>query len=120
MIDQRYLVSWNNKQARGFASSDTNAFSSAYRSQLLSDRVRKAIRGERKLDLPGLIDIMEVAGTGDLRAHVALPLALRIIGRPSDAGCAQRWSSCARGAVPAGCAATATATASMTTATRSL
>jgi acyl-homoserine lactone acylase PvdQ len=85
VIDQRYLVNWNNKQARGFASSDTNTYSSAYRSQLLSDRVRKAIRGERKLTLPGLIDIMEVAGTGDLRAHVALPLALRIIGRPKDA-----------------------------------
>jgi acyl-homoserine lactone acylase PvdQ len=85
VVDQRYLVNWNNKQARGFASSDTNAYSSAYRSQMLSDRVRKAIRGQRKLTLPGLIDIMEVAGTGDLRAHVALPLALRIVGRPKDA-----------------------------------
>jgi acyl-homoserine lactone acylase PvdQ len=85
VVDQRYLVNWNNKQARGFASSDTNAYSSAYRSQLLSDRVRKAIRGQRKLTLPELIDIMEVAGTGDLRAHVALPLALRIIGVPKDA-----------------------------------
>ena len=85
VIDQRYLVNWNNKQARGFASSDTNTYSSAYRSQLLSDRVRRAIRGERKLTLPGLIDVMEVAGTGDLRAHVALRAALRIIGRPKDA-----------------------------------
>ena len=24
--------------------------------------------------LPGLIDVMEVAGTGDLRAHAVLPL----------------------------------------------
>ena len=39
----------------------------------------------RKLTLPRAIDIMEVAGTDDLRAHVALPLALRIIGRPKDA-----------------------------------
>ena len=28
---------------------------------------------------------MEVAGTGDLRAHSVLPLALRVIGRPKDA-----------------------------------
>jgi acyl-homoserine lactone acylase PvdQ len=84
VIDQRYLVNWNNKQARGYASSDTNAYSSAYRSELLSDRVRRALAGDRKLTLPGLIDIMEVAGTGDLRAHVALPLALRIIGMPRD------------------------------------
>jgi acyl-homoserine lactone acylase PvdQ len=85
VVDQRFLVNWNNKQARGFASSDTNSYSSAYRSQLLSDRVRRAIRGSRKLTLPRAIDIMELAGTDDLRAHVALPLALRIIGRPKDA-----------------------------------
>ena len=27
---------------------------------------------------------MEVAGTGDLRAHVDLPLALRVLGKPRD------------------------------------
>ena len=85
VVDQRYLVNWNNKQARGFASADTSAYSSTYRSKLLSDRVRKAIAGERKLTLSGLIDIMAVAGTGDLRAHSVLPLALRIVGRPKDA-----------------------------------
>jgi acyl-homoserine lactone acylase PvdQ len=84
VVDQRFLVNWNNKQARGFASSDTNAYSAAYRSQMLSDRVRRALRGDRKLALPGLIDIMEVAGSGDLRAHVALPLALDVIGEPRD------------------------------------
>ena len=31
-----------------------------------------------------MIDAMELAGTTDLRAHVDLPLALRIIGRPKD------------------------------------
>jgi acyl-homoserine lactone acylase PvdQ len=82
VVDQRFLVSWNNKQARGYASSDTHAFSAAYRSQMLSDRVRRALRGDRKLTLPGLIDIMEVAGTGDLRAHAALPLALDVIDEP--------------------------------------
>jgi acyl-homoserine lactone acylase PvdQ len=85
VTDQRFLVNWNNKQARGYASAETNAYSSVYRSQMLSDRVREAIRGERKLTLPGLIDIMEVAGTGDLRAHSVLPLALRIVGTPKDA-----------------------------------
>jgi acyl-homoserine lactone acylase PvdQ len=84
-LDQRYLVNWNNKQARGYASSDVNAYSSAYRSDMLEDRLRAAIAGERKITLPGLIDVMEVAGTGDLRAHAALPLALELIGRPRDA-----------------------------------
>jgi acyl-homoserine lactone acylase PvdQ len=84
VVDQAYLVNWNNKQARGFRSADANAYSSTYRSVLLEDRVKAAIAGDRKLDLPGLIDAMEVAGTGDLRAHVDLPLALRIIGTPRD------------------------------------
>jgi acyl-homoserine lactone acylase PvdQ len=84
VVDQSYLVNWNNKQARGYASADANAYSSAYRSDMLEDRVRAAIAGDRKLTLPGLIDIMQVAGTGDLRAHSALPLALEILGRPRD------------------------------------
>jgi acyl-homoserine lactone acylase PvdQ len=84
VIDQRYLVNWNNKQARGFRASDTVTYSSTYRSVLLEDRVKKAIRGARKLTLPKAIDIMEVAGTDDLRAHAVLPLALKVVGRPRD------------------------------------
>ncbi len=98
----------------------TNAYSSVYRSQMLSDRVKAAIKGERKLTLPGLIDIMEVAGTGDLRAHSVLRLALRIIGKPKDATAARGGRRrCGRGAGRAGCARTPTATASTTTPTPS-
>ena len=85
VIDQRYLVNWNNKQARGFRASDTVMYSSTYRSVLLEDRAKAAIRGARKLTLPKAIDIMELAGTTDLRAHAVLPLALKVIGRPRDA-----------------------------------
>ncbi len=84
VIDQRYLVSWNNKQAKGFRGADSNTFSSAYRSLLLEDRLKPLIRGARKTTLPAMIDAMEQAGTTDLRAHVDLPLALRIIGTPRD------------------------------------
>jgi acyl-homoserine lactone acylase PvdQ len=84
VVDQRYIISWNNKQAHGLRGPDENVFSSAYRSLLLEDRVKGALRGGRKLTLPETIDIMEVAGTTDLRAHVVLPLALRIIGTPAD------------------------------------
>jgi hypothetical protein len=83
-IDQRYLVNWNNKQARGFRGPDENVFSSVYRSQMLEDRLKAAIKGKRKLTLPGLIDVMEMAGSTDLRAHAVLPLALKILGRPKD------------------------------------
>ena len=72
VIDQRYLVSWNNKQAKGFRGADSNTFSSAYRSLLLEDRLKALVKGRRKTTLPAMIDAMELAGTTDLRAHVDL------------------------------------------------
>jgi acyl-homoserine lactone acylase PvdQ len=84
VIDQKYLINWNNKQARGFRASDSVMYASTYRSVLLEDRAKRAIRGSRKLTLPKAIDIMELAGTSDLRAHAVLPLALKIVGRPRD------------------------------------
>jgi len=82
VIDQRYLVNWNNKQARGYRASDSVMYSSTYRSVLLEDRLKRAIRGGRKVTLPQAIDIMELAGTADLRAHAVLPAALRMVGQP--------------------------------------
>jgi hypothetical protein len=84
VVDQRYLVSWNNKQAKGFRGADSNTFSSAYRSLLLEDRLKALVKGPRKATLPAMVDAMELAGVTDLRAHVDLPLALKIIGRPKD------------------------------------
>ena len=83
-VDQKYLISWNNKQARAYRGPDENVFSSVYRSLLLEDGLKAKLRDGHKLTLPEVIDVMEVAGTGDLRAHTVLPLALRIIGRPKD------------------------------------
>ena len=84
VIDQKYLVSWNNKQAKGFRGADSNTFSSAYRSLLLEDRLKPLIKGKRKTTLAEMVNAMELGGSTDLRAHVDLPLALRIIGRPGD------------------------------------
>jgi hypothetical protein len=84
VIDQEYIISWNNKQARGFRSSDETVYTSTYRSVLLEDRLKAALAGGRKVDLAGAIDIMEEAGTSDLRAHAVLPLALEILGTPRD------------------------------------
>ena len=78
-------MSWNNRQALGFAGPDENVFSSVYRSLLLEDPLKARLRGGRKLTLPEVVDIMEVAGTGDLRAHSVLPVALRVVGRPRGA-----------------------------------
>jgi len=85
VIDQSYITNWNNKQARGFRASDANfSYGPLYRSQLLEDRIRRGIRGRRKMTLPRLIDAMEDAGTVDLRGDKILPWMLRALGKPRD------------------------------------
>ncbi|MEA2309733.1 MAG: hypothetical protein QOI65_2019, partial [Thermoleophilaceae bacterium] len=84
-IDQRFLTSWNNKQAPGFRTSDSKwSYNSVFRSQSLDERVRKGIRGKRKLDLVGLVSAMEDAGTVDLRGRRDMPFALKILGNQKD------------------------------------
>jgi acyl-homoserine lactone acylase PvdQ len=84
VINQDWITSWNNKQAKGFAGADSNLFSSVFRSQLLDRQIEQRLKGDKKLDLPGLVDAMEEAGTTDLRGQEDLPLALKVIGTPSD------------------------------------
>jgi Penicillin amidase len=82
VIDQRYLTSWNNAQARGYRSADDNfTFQSLFRSIPLDDRVKPRIKGKRKISLQGLIDSMEDAGTVDLRGDSVLPWVLRMVRR---------------------------------------
>jgi hypothetical protein len=85
VVDQRYITSWNNKQARGTRAADSQwGYSSVYRSQPLDDRIRRATRHGRKMRLVDLINAMEDAGTVDLRADKPLRVALRVIGKPRD------------------------------------
>ncbi len=80
VINQRYLTSWNNKQARDYRASDSNfGYSSHYRSQPLDDRIKRRIAGKRKMGLHDLAEAMEDAATVDLRADKVLPLALRVL-----------------------------------------
>lgn len=85
VINQSYLVNWNNKGAKGFRAADSNwEYSSIYRSKMLEDRVKRDTAGKRKMTLPQLVDDMEVAGYTDLRGASVLPYALRVLGRPKD------------------------------------
>jgi acyl-homoserine lactone acylase PvdQ len=84
VVDQPTLTSWNNRQAPGYAGADSNVYSSVYRSQMLDRQIAVRLKGGHKLTLPELVDAMEVAGTVDLRGMTALPLALRVLGTPSD------------------------------------
>jgi hypothetical protein len=80
-VDPRYLISWNNKQARGWAAADDHwAYGPIYRSQLIERYVRKAIKGPRKMSLPQLVQAMEEPATEDIRAVKLLPLILRAMG----------------------------------------
>ncbi len=86
-VDQAWATDWNNKQARGYAAADDNwGYGTAYRSQLLADRVRPLVSAGRRATAPQLVSAMEDAATVDLRADAALPLALRVLGRPRDVG----------------------------------
>ncbi|MCW3003058.1 MAG: Penicillin amidase [Conexibacter sp.] len=84
VANQDYITSWNNRQAEGFAGADSNLFSSVFRSQMLDRQIDARLQGGAKLDLPGLADAMEEAGTTDLRGQEDLPLALKVIGAPAD------------------------------------
>jgi acyl-homoserine lactone acylase PvdQ len=86
VVDQNWITSWNNKQAPGTRAADGQwGFSSVYRAQPLSDRIRRGVRGKRKMSLVDLINAMEDAGTVDLRADKPMRLALKVIGsKPAD------------------------------------
>ncbi|MBA2240770.1 MAG: penicillin acylase family protein [Solirubrobacterales bacterium] len=80
VVDQDYLSSWNNKQAKGYAASDDNyAYGSVYRSDSLDERIERGIKGQRKMNLVELVQAMEDAGTVDLRGSQVLPWALRVV-----------------------------------------
>ncbi|MBF4161864.1 penicillin acylase family protein [Nocardioides acrostichi] len=79
-----YIVNWNNKLARGFASSSqVYGDGSVYRSRTLEDRLRDLVRrgGVHRSDLVGA---MMDAATVDVRGAYVLPDVLEVIGKPQD------------------------------------
>jgi hypothetical protein len=80
-VNQPFLTSWNNKQARDYRAADDNfAYGSVHRSEPLDDRITAGIGGAESMTLSELVDAMEDAGTVDLRADKVLPFALQLIG----------------------------------------
>jgi acyl-homoserine lactone acylase PvdQ len=83
--NQPYITSWNNKQAPDYDSADDQyGYGPIYRSQPLDDQIESRIAGAAKMNLPELIDSMELAGTTDLRAAKLLPLMLQVVGTPTE------------------------------------
>jgi len=84
-VDQRYLVSWNNKQAPGFAAADDKfTFGPIYRSQMIERRVKRAIRGPRRMRLEQLVQAMEEPATQDIRGVKLVPILAKAMGKPKD------------------------------------
>jgi acyl-homoserine lactone acylase PvdQ len=85
VVDQNWMTSWNNKQAPGFRSSDSQwGYGPIYRSQLLDESLKPQVKGRRKTTLAGVINAMENAGTIDMRANRLLPLAFKLLGKPKN------------------------------------
>jgi acyl-homoserine lactone acylase PvdQ len=84
-VDPPFLVSWNNKQAPGWAAADDKySYGPIFRSQMISDKVKAAIKGKRKISIVQLIQAMEEPATQDLRGYRLLPIVFKAIGKPKS------------------------------------
>jgi acyl-homoserine lactone acylase PvdQ len=82
-VDPPFLVSWNNKQAPGWAAADDKyGYGPLFRSQMISDKVRAATKGPKRMSIVQLIQAMEEPATQDLRGYRLLPTIFRAVGRP--------------------------------------
>ncbi len=83
--DQRYLVSWNNKQAPRFAAADdVFGYGPVYRSQMIEAFVRKATAGKAKMTIEQLVQAMEEPASQDIRGVKLVPLLRRTLGKIAD------------------------------------
>lgn len=86
VVDPPYLVSWNNKQAPGWAAADDIfSYGPDHRQQMLVAFVRRALKGGKKMELHQLVQAMEEPATQDLRALRDLPIIRKVIGKRGDA-----------------------------------
>jgi acyl-homoserine lactone acylase PvdQ len=85
-VDPEFLVSWNNKQAPEWAAADDKYdYGPIFRSQMISDRVKAAIKGNKKMNIAQLVQAMEEPASEDLRGYRLLPVILKAIGKPKSA-----------------------------------
>ncbi len=83
--DQPYQVSWNNKQAPGWAAADDQwGYGPIFRSSLIADRVKHDIAGGHKMNIAQLVQSMDEPATEDIRAVELLPIILKAIGHPRN------------------------------------
>lgn len=77
-VDQDYYISWNNKQAKGFAAPGFGN-GSVHRGDLLDAPLKAAVASGTKITRADLTRIMARAGVTDLRGAFVLPQILTVI-----------------------------------------
>jgi acyl-homoserine lactone acylase PvdQ len=84
--DPDYLVSWNNKQAPGWAAADDNFFYGPdHRQAMLVRMVRRALEASGgKIELHQLVQAMEEPATQDMRVLRDFPIIRRTLGKVRD------------------------------------
>jgi len=84
--DPEFLVSWNNKQAPGWAAADDKYdYGPVFRSQMIADRIKRGIEGGKKMTIAQLVQAMEEPASEDMRGYKLLPVLFRAIGTPKSA-----------------------------------
>jgi acyl-homoserine lactone acylase PvdQ len=85
-VDPPFLVSWNNKQAAGWAAADDKySYGPLFRSQMIADKVRAATKGAKKITISQLVQAMEEPASEDLRGYRLLPTIFKAVGKPKSA-----------------------------------
>jgi acyl-homoserine lactone acylase PvdQ len=98
-----YLVSWNNKQAPGWAAADDNfSYGPDHRQGMLVRMVRRALKAKGKVELYDLVQAMEEPATQDMRVLRDLPVIRRALGRVTDARLSEALASLERWRVSGG------------------
>jgi acyl-homoserine lactone acylase PvdQ len=84
-VDPPFLVSWNNKQAPAWAAADDKYdYGPVFRSQMIAEKVKAAIKGKKKMTIVQLIKAMEEPASQDLRGYKLLPIIFKAIGKPKS------------------------------------
>jgi len=84
VVDQDYLVSWNNKQAPGWAAADDKfSYGPVFRSQMIEERIKAAIAAGPMTEQQ-VVQAMEEPASQDLEGQALMPSLKRALGVPAD------------------------------------
>ncbi|MFN8126464.1 MAG: penicillin acylase family protein [Candidatus Nanopelagicales bacterium] len=83
-LDPDVMVSWNNKQAPGWAAADDQwGYGPLYRSQMIDEQIQSRLT-KGKVTLAQLVKSMELPATQDIRGLYLMPLLHQAVGNPGN------------------------------------